>query len=84
MNIKNPVMIFGALVVILSGIAITYFTPFNILLMSRDNNFIHLGVNTSIFGLLIVVLNHIRIVILKKRGRDEEGKRSVLAQVIQW
>ena len=67
---NNHIMIFGGIFVLQSGVAITYFAPFNYLLMSRDNNFVHLGVIASTFGIFIIIIDELKKILIRKCGKD--------------
>lgn len=68
---NNSVMVFGAFSSIAMAMAITYSYPLNELLLSKDNNFIHLGTNALTFGLIIILIDEIKKLLLRRFPIDE-------------
>lgn len=65
-------------------IAVTFFSPFNVAFGMRDNIFMHYGVPTLPFSMIMLLIDEIRKYLIRTLPVDPNGKPHWFARAALW
>ena len=78
-------MMLGVFLSISLSLVISYSESISSAFESKDNNFMHMGVNAATIGILMIAIDEIKKLILKKYCKyDEEENKNMLSTIIKW
>jgi sodium/potassium-transporting ATPase subunit alpha len=74
----------GIMTEFLLTIAVAFFYPFNVAFGTRDNIFVHFGVMAIPFGLVNILFDEFRRLLIRTLPSDDKGKPNFFERNTMW
>jgi sodium/potassium-transporting ATPase subunit alpha len=83
-GLGNTFLLFALSTELMLTMIIAFFYPFNVAFGCRDNIFIHFGITTLPFGMLMLAMDEVRKYFIRNLPVDEKGKPHWFSRAALW